>query len=633
MKINRLCALIVATLSVSNSALGNDKSEIEWRLSQGGLKESLSLISQDKSYSEMVQLLLSSNFDVKKDSVKESYTIVNYFPRFVDIESYGTMGLYFDPNYQKVIIKAAASVSPDGKVKQINPSHVQVLNTGGYNTFSSHKEVSLAIPGLEEGSIAVLKYDIVSQRDLMEPDWAEELFTQQNYPIERYELNVEWSSDSPIHWQENSREVECSQSTGQLHCSGQDIPSYIGDYQVLWRDGVDSIAIGSLGTWQSVADKANFTMRKAFDDTTGLDALYLQLTKGATSTSEKIERILSFVSRDIRYVSRSEYGHAMTPHDIAETIENRFGDCKDKSVLLIGLLEKIGLSPELVLVSTKRTDPSRVLVPSMNAFNHVVVCFDHGGEHYCVDPTDTQTNWKYTSSWIQNKVALPLSKSASLGTIQKSPYRWKMAAETEILFDELGGQKEVQERTYTGEFAAVLRSNLYELSEKERLEKLTDQYADVVSSIGKPEFELENLDSMTSKAVIRSTSVIDPFLVVGEGLNYEEVDAWIENELDELKMSNEIYPALFQGVDIVSKFHYDTNGLWKITHVPATLELRHPLGVLKRQVKLISPTELSVTTELQVKSRWVIADERKRFNKMLDVFAEQSLIKFYGKAL
>ncbi|MFV8451488.1 transglutaminase-like domain-containing protein [Vibrio campbellii] len=402
---------------------------------------------------------------------------------------------------------------------------------------------------------------------------------------------------------------------------------------MLWRDGVDSIAIGSLGTWQSVADKANFTMRKAFDDTTGLDALYLQLTKGATSTSEKIERILSFVSRDIRYVSRSEYGHAMTPHDIAETIENRFGDCKDKSVLLVGLFEKIGLSPELVLVSTKRTDPSRVLVPSMNAFNHVVVCFDYGGEHYCVDPTDTQTNWKYTSSWIQNKVALPLSKSASLGTIQKSPYRWKMTAETEILFDELGGQKEVQERTYTGEFAAVLRSNLYELSEKERLEKLTDQYADVVSSIGKPEFELENLDSMTSKAVIRSKSVIDPFLVVGEGLNYEEVDAWIENELDELKMSNEIYPALFQGVDIVSKFHYDTNGLWKITHVPATLELRHPLGVLKRQVKLISPTELSVTTELQVKSRWVKADETKRFNKMLDVFAEQSLIKFYGKAL
>ena len=94
-----------------------------------------------------------------------------------------------------------------------------------------------------------------------------------------------------------------------------------------------------------------------------------------------------------------------------------------------------------------------------------------------------------------------------------------------------------------------------------------------------------------------------------------------------------LYPALFQGVDIVSKFHYDTNGLWKITHVPATLELRHPLGVLKRQVKLISPTELSVTTELQVKSRWVKADERKRFNKMLDVFAEQSLIKFYGKAL
>ncbi|MCV3263074.1 hypothetical protein OGZ01_09870 [Vibrio harveyi] len=169
-----------------------------------------------------------------------------------------------------------------------------------------------------------------------------------------------------------------------------------------------------------------------------------------STRDEKIKRILSFVSRDIRYVSRSKFGHAMTPHDLAETIENRLGDCKDKSVLLLGLLNKLGLDAELVLVATKQIKTEGVLLPTMTAFNHVVVCFEYGEQRYCVDPTDTQTNWQYTPEWIQSKVSLPLTQDAQLGQMQQSRYRWKMNTDTVILFDDLGGQKEVQERVYVG---------------------------------------------------------------------------------------------------------------------------------------------------------------------------------------
>jgi hypothetical protein len=97
-------------------------------------------------------------------------------------------------------------------------------------------------------------------------------------------------------------------------------------------------------------------------------------------------------------------------------------------------------------------------------------------------------------------------------------------------------------------------------------------------------------------------------------------------------MFNEQYPALFQGVNITSTINYDTNDVWEITDVPPTLELSHPLGSLIRQVTLVSPTELSIKTELKVKSRMIEPEERENFNRMLSVFSEQSFIKFYGKA-
>ncbi|GEM77564.1 DUF3857 domain-containing protein [Vibrio sagamiensis] len=632
MKLNQLLVLTLATLSHISNIHAVELSNVGWDLSQEGVKDALLLLPEDNHYSEMVQLLREIEFDVQKEQVIEQRTVVNYFPRFVDTESYGTMGLYFDPNYQQVVIKTAASVSPSGVVKQITPSQIQLLNTGSYNTFSSQKELALAIPGLEEGSIAVLKYQVVTKRSMMEHDWAEELFTQQNYPIATYKLNVNWSNESPIFWSKDSEVIDCEQFNNTLDCQGLDIPAFEGDYQFLWRDGINRVSLGSLNSWQDVADLASTTMAAASTNQTGLDDLFLKLTVGAKSMDEKIERILAFVSRDIRYVSSSEFGHAMTPHDIVETIENRYGDCKDKSTLLLSLLKKLNLDPELVLVATNRNDPERVIIPSMLIFNHVIVCFEYDGQRYCVDPTDSQTHWQHTPAWVQGKVSLPLTARTQLEQVKKSPYRWKMHTQTKIVFDGFGGQKETQKRSYVGEYAAAVRSNLFELNVDDRLKKLTDEYHEVVSSIGNPEFRVENVNEMTEGSVIHSHATIEPFLTVGEELNYGESDVWIERELSDLKMFNELYPALFQGLNVTSTINYDTNNVWKITDVPPTLELIHPLGSLIRQVTLVSPTELSIKTELKVRSRMIEPEERESFNRMLSVFSEQSFIKFYGKA-
>ncbi len=137
MNLTQLFSLVAIAGSLGVHA--NEYPQIDWKLSQDGLRDALALIPKDKSHSAMAQLLRETKFNVRADVVRKEQTLVNYFPRFVDVELHGTMGLYFDPNYEKVIIKAAASVSPNGVIKQIDPSQIQVLGTGVYNTFSSQK--------------------------------------------------------------------------------------------------------------------------------------------------------------------------------------------------------------------------------------------------------------------------------------------------------------------------------------------------------------------------------------------------------------------------------------------------------------------------------------------------------------
>ncbi len=608
----------------------NKNNNIEWTLNDAHLIQALALLPEVNKPKEMTQLLRDTQFHITKDTVIMRKKVINFFPRFVDIENHGSRSIYYNPHYQHLRIIAAASVTPEGKIKQIDPDTIQVLNTSEYNTFNSEKEAVFAVPGLTKGSVSVLEYELITRRKLMESDWSEEMYTQGNYPISQLKLKVTWKDSEFVKWTNDSERIQCEKTEDALMCKGNNLPAYQSDYQSYWRDQISRISLGSFISWDQVIDKTSTAMAKADRNTEGLTPLYKSLTKNTLSVEASIANILDFVSRGIRYVSMSEYGHAMTPHTIAETIENRFGDCKDKSVLLKALLEKTGVEAKLVLVSTQRTDSSKLLVPTMNAYNHVVVCFKLEGKEYCVDPTDTQTHWRHTPSWIQNKIILPLEPGYIPHQMEESRYRWRMNTDTSIVFDEQGGQQESQTRTYWGEYASVFRASLYEDNDAKRQESLLKQYQKVVSDLAEPKFRVENIDSMTEDLTIYSDATLSPFLEIGEPLVYTENDAWIRDELSELRLSNEHYPEHFPGVSMVSEFTYDTNGLWTITELPPTLNFNHVFGSMKRTVERLSEGKLLVRTTLKLRANTIKPSDIEKFNALLNTYITESAIRFYG---
>ncbi|MEJ2762885.1 DUF3857 domain-containing transglutaminase family protein [Photobacterium sp. MCCC 1A19761] len=630
MKVKLIRTLFILIGISTADVHAENKEDIRWTLTDTNLSQTIDLLSSNQLPTEMTQLLRDTQFHIGPDSVTMRKKIVNYFPRFVDAENYGSQSIYYNPRFQSLRVISAASITREGKIKQIDPSQAQVLDTNEYNTFSSDKEVVLALPGLAEGSFAVLEYEVITQRGLMESDWSEELYTQGNYPIQHYRLDISWDSSQQINWATDSESVHCEQQGSSLTCHGDDLPAYQGDYQAYWRDHIGRVSVGVLDSWKQVIEKASQAMAEANKNTDGLVSLADSLTRGTRSIEENIANILDFVSRDIRYVSMSEHGNAMTPHTIAETIENRFGDCKDKSVLLKALLQESGLSPRLVLVSTQRTADRKFLVPTMNAYNHVIVCFNLEGQEYCVDPTDTQTHWKHTPAWIQGKVILPLESGYIPHPMKTSRYRWRLGTRTDIVFNAQGGQEEIQQRTYSGEYASTFRSNLYKDNESDRQAYLQKQYRNVVSELAEPAFNIDQLDEMAETLSITSKATLPSFLKIEKALNYMENDAWIRDELSDLRLSNERYEEVFPGLSVVSEFNYDTNGLWEFTDLPPSLNFDHPFGSMERTVERVSPTKLTILTRLKIPAQTIQPTDIKRFNELLNTYSEQSLIHFYG---
>jgi len=96
---------------------------------------------------------------------------------------------------------------------------------------------------------------------------------------------------------------------------------------------------------------------------------------------------LEFVQSEIRYfsVSLGESSHRPTQPDIV--VKQRYGDCKDKSLLLLTLLEALGIESKPVLVATGMRRGLDHLLPSPELFNHAIVQVTVNGKIFYLDPT------------------------------------------------------------------------------------------------------------------------------------------------------------------------------------------------------------------------------------------------------
>lgn len=97
---------------------------------------------------------------------------------------------------------------------------------------------------------------------------------------------------------------------------------------------------------------------------------------------------LKLVQQDVRYIYVGLGNGNLTPATAEETWQRRYGDCKGKTALLLGLLARLGIEAEAVLANNSGADDGldeRLPNPAM--FDHVLVRVRIDGTAYWLDGT------------------------------------------------------------------------------------------------------------------------------------------------------------------------------------------------------------------------------------------------------
>ncbi|MFC6645270.1 DUF3857 domain-containing protein [Granulicella cerasi] len=108
-----------------------------------------------------------------------------------------------------------------------------------------------------------------------------------------------------------------------------------------------------------------------------------------TERTAKIAAVLAALHKSVRYTG-VEFGSAkLTPQRPAETLKRHYGDCKDKSTMLVAMLRAVGVPAHLALLSVEGGEDVQEDQPGLTQFDHAIVYVPAAGKEpaFWIDAT------------------------------------------------------------------------------------------------------------------------------------------------------------------------------------------------------------------------------------------------------
>ncbi len=110
-----------------------------------------------------------------------------------------------------------------------------------------------------------------------------------------------------------------------------------------------------------------------------------EIAAGLRSEQDRIRAISDYVADTLTYQGIEFGPRGRIPERCSTILRNRYGDCKDHSLLLVKLLQSVGIEAHLALVSTEA--PIREELASLDQFNHMIAYVPGAGGSPFFDTT------------------------------------------------------------------------------------------------------------------------------------------------------------------------------------------------------------------------------------------------------
>jgi len=406
------------------------------------------------------------------------------------VESLGHVEVGFDPSYQTLMLHTV-TIHRDGRaIQKLAAPAVRVLQREKeleYRIFDGTKTANVFIDDLRVGDTVEYSYSLTGRNPVFANRQFGRIDLQWSVPVAQAYRRLLLPAGREISLKQRNttaapRISETPEGREYVWEASNQPALVVESSTPAWFDPYAAVEWSEFDSWRAVARWAEPLYRVPGQISPAMQAAVDQIAASSTDPGERLLATLRFVQREVRYlgVEVGPGSHAPNPPQLV--MERRFGDCKDKTMLTVSLLRRLGIEAQPALVNTALRGRIAERSPSPAAFNHVIVRARLAGKEYWLDPTRApQQGTLETVSQANFGAALVVDAASDELVAMPAPSDEQIKREVEIVFDMRSGYDKPVRMTVTsiarGSAADGVRSMLASQSPTELQNQYLNFYA------------------------------------------------------------------------------------------------------------------------------------------------------------
>ena len=312
------------------------------------------------------------------------------------VQSQSNISMDYDPSFQTLQIHSLRIHRAGRVIDNLATHQIQTIQREegmDRHLFDGSLTAYIQQENVRVGDVIDYAYTIQGFNPIHDGEYFDDFYQSWFMPMREIRLRLLADPQSPPVFTSLNTAQKAERSTrgslAQYDWVLRDVPGLVlPDNTPPWYDPFPRVQISGFASWPEVVAWAlpHYTLEAS--EVQAVSTAARDLMPGP-NLETKILQAIRFVQDEVRYLGLEGGLGAYSPNRPDVVLQRRFGDCKDKSLLLCALLRGLGLEAQPVLVNSYLQDQMTDKGPSPLAFNHCIATFNHQGQPYFVDPTQT----------------------------------------------------------------------------------------------------------------------------------------------------------------------------------------------------------------------------------------------------
>jgi len=340
-------------------------------------------------------LLIETQTDFRRAPFERFQRVVRALRDELAVAQGSQVQIEFDPSYEDLVLHEVVVHRAGEELDRLDPAAVQLLQRETEleaQLYDGIQSALLFLDDVRKGDVLEYSFTRRGSNPVFDDALLAGLPLGWTVPVRHVRHRVLVPRERPLAWRvhggaaQEPRERDVD-GFRELVWERRDVEAiWLEDQLPDWFDALPWLQLTSFRTWGEVVAWGRGPYEDA-EPSPAVAELVRELRERAGADGDPRVEAVRFVQDEVRYLGIELGPGSHRPRSPEQVLRQRFGDCKDKSLLLCALLRELGAEAAPALVSTLEAGRVAGWLPSPLAFDHVIVRARLDGEELWIDPT------------------------------------------------------------------------------------------------------------------------------------------------------------------------------------------------------------------------------------------------------